>query len=370
MSTAEKKESCSDGLVSSENAKKLTTLPISESNHVVKSYIDRCRIAAALAIIRSKPQGVTGQQFAKQLCSFHQRQLLDWQKRVHDLEAEFLKVKQDQLMERMKIAQEEAEGNLMPTPPSSSGGEHTQNLNKAEETIVQYSQFLRSIIQLKHYKERTDISQDPESKLTVEKSILKCMDMIVAHMPSGDRNSMVSSNILEQSVSTLVSVLDSRPLEDWSSTIVQGLQHTLGELVRRMVDQDNFHQNNKPEQTSSLLFLFGKSKHFKFTVVECFFTELHFFSEHLRQVCYSHAPLQVKQYENMYFVFKVCEEILNLECWVDKNCHHGIMDRLNLQSMQEILTNCLLHISEEFPLFAHYVWRLGALIDSISATQS
>jgi len=44
----------------------------------VTEYIKYLKLAVAVAIIRSRPDGMTGRQYAEQLCARHQQTQLDW----------------------------------------------------------------------------------------------------------------------------------------------------------------------------------------------------------------------------------------------------------------------------------------------------
>ena len=48
-------------------------------------YIKYLKLAVAVAIIRSRPGGMTGQQYAEQLCARYQQTQLGWRQEAHRL---------------------------------------------------------------------------------------------------------------------------------------------------------------------------------------------------------------------------------------------------------------------------------------------
>ena len=51
----------------------------------VTDYVKYLKLAVAVAIIRSRPGGMTGQQYAEQLCARYQQAQLGWQREAHRL---------------------------------------------------------------------------------------------------------------------------------------------------------------------------------------------------------------------------------------------------------------------------------------------
>jgi hypothetical protein len=82
-------------------------------------------------------------------------------------------------------------------------------------------------------------------------------------------------------------------------------------------------------------------------------------SDHLRELSNTTdemSKFSVVEYENMCHVFRMLEEII---------VKSGVIsDQKVCDEMKKLLADSLLHISQAFPLFAHYVWRLGAIIST------
>ena len=81
------------------------------------------------------------------------------------------------------------------------------------------------------------------------------------------------------------------------------------------------------------------------------------YSDTLRRSKEQQEEIEPHKYENIGRVFGVLEQCLK----------DGLTTNLSYDAMCDIrcqLENSLLHISNDFPLFAHYVWALNALIPS------
>ena len=51
----------------------------------VTDYVKYVKLAVAVAVIRSRPDGMTGQQYAQQLCARYQQTQLGWKQEAHRL---------------------------------------------------------------------------------------------------------------------------------------------------------------------------------------------------------------------------------------------------------------------------------------------
>jgi len=52
----------------------------------VTEYVKYLKLAVAVAVIRSRPGGMTGQQYAEQLCARYQQTQLNWKLEAHRLQ--------------------------------------------------------------------------------------------------------------------------------------------------------------------------------------------------------------------------------------------------------------------------------------------
>ena len=72
----------------------------------MESYIHVTKLALAMAIIRTKPSGMTGKQHAAALCGQMQTAQLNWKAKCESLQQEVLMLKQDLLQNELSIAKE------------------------------------------------------------------------------------------------------------------------------------------------------------------------------------------------------------------------------------------------------------------------
>lgn len=117
-----------------------------------------------------------------------------------------------------------------------------------------------------------------------------------------------------------------------------------------------FQMQKNREQYTRLVLLFSKSSAMKLTL-EVLMGENESFSRHLRNVCSNGVPLQVSWFENMIFVIRILEMVLNQYL-----CSSVNKDIDLLQHVKDKLDDSLLHVTDRFPLYAHSIWKISGLI--------
>jgi ABC-type phosphate transport system ATPase subunit len=91
------------------------------------------------------------------------------------------------------------------------------------------------------------------------------------------------------------------------------------------------------------------------------------FSIHLRTVSQNTEPLHTKIYENIYFVIDMFDHVLQ-DCKgqgsniKDESASQGIVGQLQtadiLSEVSERLDQCVLYISDKYPLFVCKIWLI------------
>lgn len=107
------------------------------------------------------------------------------------------------------------------------------------------------------------------------------------------------------------------------------------------------------EHKCQLLVTFGECRHFTATVLHLLCDTVQAYSEDLRDCVKNEKLPESKRFCNSYYIF-----------WTVEHCL-GKMDKLNSEEKLNIknkLEDSLLYITEQFPLFAHAVWRICGLI--------
>lgn len=113
------------------------------------------------------------------------------------------------------------------------------------------------------------------------------------------------------------------------------------------------------EHKCQLLITFGECRHFTATVLNLLCDTVQTYTEDLRECVKTGEFPDCTRFCNSYYIF-----------WTVEHCL-GKMEELNGEEKSNIkikLEDSLLHITEQFPLFAHAVWRICGLISWSSFT--
>ena len=85
------------------------------------------------------------------------------------------------------------------------------------------------------------------------------------------------------------------------------------------------------------------------------------FSSHLRSVHQQKDKIDIIQYWNFYYLFKILESIIY------KHRQHTLLSSSDfVDKINDRLDQTLLHLTDPFPLFAHAVWKIQGILNQIS----
>ncbi|XP_038658749.1 meiosis-specific protein MEI4 isoform X2 [Scyliorhinus canicula] len=76
------------------------------------------------------------------------------------------------------------------------------------------------------------------------------------------------------------------------------------------------------------------------------------------------TELDVSSYENVYYLFWMLEQLLQHKTPAEEGV--VAVNCVELEKLKQRLDSTILHLSDDFPLFTVYLWRLGALFNTIS----
>lgn len=89
---------------------------------------------------------------------------------------------------------------------------------------------------------------------------------------------------------------------------------------------------------------------------------------HTDAAIYLFFPSQIQakysvQYENIFFLCKILEQLLETHTEQKNKTSLGYEEKEKKRFLQDI-DQAVLHLSDEFPLFCIYLWRLGTLLNA------
>nr|XP_039261786.1 meiosis-specific protein MEI4-like [Styela clava] len=205
---------------------------LSESEKAQVEFIKMAKVAVATAIIRSKPDTMTGEQYASFL---HQKIQLDrdkWEQKCKNLEQELLEMKIKLLSKKTEVVgtNDDVPSCFSTTPPCSSENVETHKSVCSDEKILHtHAEFLECVSKLKFSANfldqvadafgdinvasgHTDVSEDMLQRNIVNKQTLHSVEEIfkfVKRKITSGNKSLISNNAISFSISCLIKLLSS-----------------------------------------------------------------------------------------------------------------------------------------------------------------
>ncbi|XP_060061401.1 meiosis-specific protein MEI4 isoform X3 [Erinaceus europaeus] len=322
------------------------------------------KLALALAIIHSKPANRSSREYTEHLARVVSEQESKWKSKVETLEAEVLQLRQKLLLNSIcsgSFKNGDSSFQLQTQEPKSSENtlsmqedsgcdlSNEQRMEPAEipqhfvqscaptlfpplpimkrhsrtpgNPLSSHMQFLQHLLELKCLTEsgslKTDLSQFENNFSTVSDSVLQLLDGLITfyHKPK-----FPSSSFWTEAVDTLAKLVNDCNLSD----------HILKKCYK-------------------------KFEEFEKTLLQAILR-----NSHINRVQTSY---DVTRYENSFSLFWILEQLLQKEAEEGSTSSKGNDDqeiKKFLQKHDEII----FQLSDTFPLFTFYLWRLGVLLNS------
>ncbi|XP_053459550.1 meiosis-specific protein MEI4 [Nycticebus coucang] len=378
---------------------------------IQKWYLKTTKLALALAIIRSKPADRSIREYTEHLAMLVSEQESKWRSKVEALEAEVLQLRQKLLLSRIcagsckrgnlpsqLLAQEPRSSENTFTSMEDSGcdlsnEQRTESLELSqpflesctptpfpplplvkrpcatlENPLSSHMQFLQHLLELKNLTDsgslRTDLTYFEKDSSTVSDSVFQLLDGLIHfyHNPKLPFSSfwteavdIVARLISDYNLSNYILKKCSKKLEEFEKTLLQV-----------MLGNNNINRFQVQHYVSHSLVILGSCKSLRKSIVSLLLSEVNSFADDLGAVNQEPASYDVTRYENTFYLFRVLEQLLQ------KETTEGDIVGLRNDD-QEIKTFLQKHdervcqLSDAFPLFTFYLWRLGILLNSEGA---
>uniref|UniRef100_A0A8D2AZG6 Meiotic double-stranded break formation protein 4 n=1 Tax=Sciurus vulgaris TaxID=55149 RepID=A0A8D2AZG6_SCIVU len=370
-------------------------------------YLRTSKLALALAIIRSKPADKSSREYTEHLAALVSKQESKWRSKVEALEAEVLQLRQKLLLSRIcsgsiksgnlssqLLAQEPGSSENTLTPMEDSGcdlsnEQRTESLELSphfvesstpplfpllplmkrpravpENPLFSHMQFLQHLLELKNLTEsgglKTDLTHFEKDSSTVSNSVCQLLDGLITFY----RNPKLPfSSFWTEAVGTLAKLTSDYNL---SNHILKKCHKKLEEFEKTLLQVilGNNHINRFQVQhyVSQSLVTLGSCSLLRKSIISLLLSEVNSFADDLGSISEVQASYDVTRYENIFSLFWVLEQLLQMET---KDHTAGI--RHDDQEVKRFLQNhdeTIFQLSDAFPLFTFYLWRLGILLNS------
>ncbi|NWY53429.1 MEI4 protein, partial [Chionis minor] len=381
-------------------------------------YLKISKLALAFAIIHSKPPGKSCKEYTEHLAKTVSEQDFGWKSKVEVLEAEVLRLRQELLLSKIcpRFCLENGKPNasaeilldqecLNPMSYSSqledSGcdvsndctseflgiasdfhqSEHNVDTSKCwveripplnlccaskEESLTAPVQFLQHLLEIRKLSEggilQADFTELENDSFTVCNSVSRLLDGLTIFYNSPK---FPVSNFLNEAVCVLISLItDSKLSNHVLKKCFKKLEEFKKNLIQIILRNSSVNRFQALHAVSHTLVLLGRNNILlRNSLVSLLLREVRQFAEQLLQAHQIDAMYDITQYENIFPLCMILEQLLQNET-EDSNVSSSHYDGEEKMTFLKNLDQIILHLSDEFPLFSLYLWRVSVLLNS------
>ncbi|XP_012376384.1 meiosis-specific protein MEI4 [Dasypus novemcinctus] len=371
-------------------------------------YLRTSKLALALAIIRSKPADKSSREYTEHLARVVSGQESKWRSKVEALEAEVLQLRQKLLLNRIcsgsfkngnpatqfqtqqprssentstlledsgcvlsseqriepsEMSQQFMETcTLTPFLPLSTVKRHSA---LPENPLSSHMQFLQHLLELRNLTEsssfKTDLNQFENDYSTVSDSVFQLLDGLITFYSNPK---LPFSNFWTEAVCTLAKVMNDYNL---SNHILKKCAKKLEEfekiLLHVILRNNHINRFQVQQYISQSLVTLGSCSLLRKSIISLLLSEVNSFTDDLGTVSQVQASYDVTRYENIFYLFWVLEQLLQKESEEGNTSSLGHNEQETKKFLQKH-DQTIFQLSDAFPLFTFYLWRLGILLNS------
>ncbi|XP_078617564.1 meiosis-specific protein MEI4-like [Branchiostoma floridae x Branchiostoma japonicum] len=253
---------------------------------------------------------------------------------------------------------EEKPEQVYPTPPSSLEEPSSPQVSR-EDVILRHSRFLTCVLRLQTL--RNSLAGRADLEETVMDSIVDSLHLLGLSLK--EKIPDVSTATKKHIVKTIVEVLRREELKTFGAEIVQAVMELVQTILKGVLRCEDINRHQHQENQCRLVVDLSQADSLRKPILEALLQHIKDFSDTLRTL--KTSSLDPVLYENVYYMLWTFEQILyNL-----RDGRKPLIDETLTEELNNALEDSLLFISEKYPLFAHYVWKLGGLLNSIQTSK-
>ncbi|KGL95296.1 Meiosis-specific protein MEI4-like, partial [Charadrius vociferus] len=376
-------------------------------------YLKISKLALAFAIIHSKPPGKSCKEYTEHLAKTVSEQDFGWKLKVEALEAEVLRLRQELLLNkicpRFCLENDASAETLLDqeciNPMSYSSqledsgcdvsndcafdslgiasdfhqSEHNVDTSKhwlervpplnlrctsKEESLSAPVQFFQCLLEVRRLSEggilQADFTELENDSFTICNSVSQLLDGLTIFYNSPK---FPVSNFLTEAVCVLISLITDSKLSNHVLKCFKKLEEFKKNLIQIILRNSSVNRFQALHAVSHTLLLLGRNNILRNSLISLLLTEVRQFAEQLLQVHQIQAMYDITQYENIFPLCTILEQLLQTET-EDSNVSSSDYDGEEKIKFLKNLDQIILHLSDEFPLFSLYLWRVNVLLNS------
>nr|XP_008120223.1 PREDICTED: meiosis-specific protein MEI4-like [Anolis carolinensis] len=379
---------------------------------VVVRYLKTSQLALALAIIRSKPPDKSSKEYAEHLAKIVSGQDFKWKSRIAMLEAEVLHLRQQLLLRKTSSGLRAKHGPSDETPPLPITEEFSDHLEDSgcdisnhcmidtletlpsfshrsrgcnscaseplssripiwtsckaskQKSLISHMQFLQNFFELRKLTKSGGLKTDLE-KLGIDCSI-------ISHSFSQLLDGLVTSyslpelpflDVTSQAVSLITKLLNDVDISNLIlGKCLKKLEDCMKRLLAIVLNSSSLNRFQMQESISHALVLLGQCSTLRNSTISLLFGQVCRFTDELQHANKIQAKYSI-QYENVFFLCRILEQLLESQTEQENLCGSGCGEEEKKKFLQN-LNQAIFHLSDQFPLFCIYLWRLGTLLNA------
>uniref|UniRef100_A0A4W5MTC1 Meiosis-specific, MEI4 homolog (S. cerevisiae) n=1 Tax=Hucho hucho TaxID=62062 RepID=A0A4W5MTC1_9TELE len=411
---------------------KMERSPATNGTDTAEWSLRKAKLVVAVAIIKSKPPGISGRKHAEHLANKLSSQTEAWKTKAQRLQEEVLRMRQELLLTQMlskpkntsgtesggdgfmDLLSQDFTGSGLVKDPLNSDMDSGCGMENNTETLLPTQDSAEPSAQPAFPPVTTTHPQIPFSSLCEAGPRGKAMLLHMQFLQSlcglnrvegeamgaeaggfsldRDKDRSVVADSVCQLLSCVVSASrDDRPLpprslllqasrvvaqavDHWLShrqpslLFVTGMEDSLKELTDILLRNGQLNRFQVQERLTECLILLGGSNLLRSLLIRHVLSEINRLAEHLWITCQvesSEGPGQfdVSLYENSFYLFWLLEQLLQVGQGppgaTGGTGHHWSPEQRALLGRLE---HSVLLLSDDFPLYSLYMWRIGALL--------
>lgn len=372
-------------------------------------YLKTSKLALALAIIHSKPADRSSREYTEYLATLVTQQESKCKSKVEALEAEVLQLRQKLFLSRISSGLFKSGHDVFPLLPDQepTSSESTLTLmddsgcilsneqrnepaelsqhfvencspplllplplEKKPYTALEnppssHMQFLQHLLEMKKLTESSSLkiylAHFEKDSSTVSDSVSQLLDALIIFY----RNPRFPfSSFWTEAVATLARVVGDFNL---SNHILKRCSKKLEELEKTLLQailgNSNINRFQVQHYVSQSLVTLGSCNFLRKSIILLLLSEVNNFVDNLAAIDQAQGLYNVTRYENIFSLFWILEQLLQQKTQGDPTPHIDPSSP-EIQTFLERHDETVFRLSDAFPLFTFYLWRLGILLNS------
>ncbi|NWX20849.1 MEI4 protein, partial [Aegotheles bennettii] len=234
-----------------------------------------------------------------------------------------------------------------------------------EESLTAPVQFLQHLLEIKKLSEggilQADFTELENDSFTICNSVSQLLDGLTIFYNSPK---FPVSNVLTEAVCVLISLITDTKLSNHVlKKCFKKLEEFKKNLIQIILRNSNVNRFQTLHAVSHTLVLLGRNNVLRNSLISLLLSEVHQFAVQLLQAHQIQAMYDITQYENIFPLCAILEQLLQNETEEGNISSSGYDGEEKIKFLKN-LDQIILHLSDEFPLFSLYLWRASVLLNS------